>query len=436
MGAGVVGTVVGDDAGIAGLAGSVKDPVVHGLHHSVLIDHFVEAASGVGAGVVGVGVGHLSEGILGGLAGLPLGIEGFSLGLGGGDLLVGVSAVGVGVLSVDEDVAEVYGGIGVVVAVQEHHNVAGAVLGLDGGGITGLAGGIQKPLAVSGGEAVAGVDQRGGLGALVVLVHVGVEGFLVGAVHGLGDGVHVQRTVRGGDVSVSDHVQLAGMLGVVGVKLGGGVFIAVVDGLGVGGSNVVAVELRLQHLHGDALAVAHVDILLQAGVAVEGPFRLEALHSLGVHGFVFLGENEAGLLGGLVQELDLSHGVHGGLQEIVTPGHAVHIILIAQRLGGIKEHAGGHVIIVRVIEVHVAGGVVVVQLRGGVILTVDGHGGDMTGSPGGVQDQKDGQDQNNASADDGVFDVGFAAVCGGLGLCGGALVHAGFQLFFTDFLVF
>ncbi|CAN3994839.1 Thymidylate kinase, partial [Dysosmobacter welbionis] len=110
----VAGALVVNDAGVAGLAGGIEAPVVELRHHLALIDLLIQAAGGVGPGILGVLIGQRGKGVLGGVAGLPLvqDVLGLLRGLGvlGGHIvLIALVILGeLGGLRLDQDVAHVH----------------------------------------------------------------------------------------------------------------------------------------------------------------------------------------------------------------------------------------------------------------------------------------------------------------------------------------
>ena len=449
-----VGALGIDDVGVAGLAAVIEDPLVEGGDHGALGDLGVEAARGVGAGILGVLVGQGCEAVLGGIAALPLGQDliGLGLGLVLAGLELGVIVVGLAVQTVlvhlDQDVTDIHGLDLVPVALVEADHVVGAgALVEEDVGVAGLTGAVKEPVHENAvgvaGLVVAGVAglvvALGQLGQQAALLILGIEavgqglgllqggsGLLLGGIDGVAIGIRGGGGFAGdGDHLVVDVVIVVGVGGVLAVQLVGGVgeAVLIVVHIVLGQDGVLHQLLIGGHAH--ELAVDELQVALGAearalGAVVAVGAGLQGLHGgviVRLHGLV---PAHAGFLGGLAQGLDGGHLLGGLIEEVVIPGAAVvghGALLLLKALAGVQAEVG-EVIVVVADEALVVVDVVVLGLGGGVVLPVDGDGGDVPLGDAGLPDQ--GDDAHHHESDghqqvDGVAALFLLALLGFLG---------------------
>ena len=442
-----------DDAGVAGLTGGIEAPVVELGDHLALGDLGVEAAGGVGAGVLGVLVGQGGEGVLGGLAILPLGQH--VLGLGHGLVLEGleVSLIGLGlgvqgaVVDRKQNVTHVHRVVLIPEAAAEGDHIVGRTgLILHHGGVAGLAGRIEQPLAQSVGE----ISHAGGVGVVGILVGLrqglqaltGLEGGVhgVGLFLGLGHGVglHLVGDLHGVAVGIGGGHGAADAHALIGhLVIGIGIFIVggseVVQGIGqavaVFGSVSLGQHGGFQLLGEDALrhqaAIGHGQIMIEGGVvAGGGHVVLQRLHGAVQFRLQLVRPGEA--IGGrvIVEGLDGGHLLEGLIQEVVEPGLAVFaagISLVPQILRGVQAQEAEVVgvlapkALVYLLEV-------VIDFSGGVLFIPDGNSGstllDDLGLPGQGDNGHDDERHRDGSIDHvaALFRLALLCFAGGLGI--------------------
>ena len=359
--------------------------------------------------------------------------------------------------------ADVDGGILSAEALVEHGNVIGAAA-LNHGAVAALAGAVKQPLTQLGGgvgtllhagiRLVIVVGQSlqvlAGLVASQDLLSQSLGGFLgsgflfLGGLHGLAIGVSGGGGSTQNGNGLIGHAVVAVLVSLVsGVQLGIGVLQAVDVR-----SDIVAVLDNAHQLLGKDLlahegAVGGGEIVFQT-VAVGGSGGLQGLQRGIILGLDVIGIGVSFRGGLLLQLLHGGHLLRGLVQEVVMPGgtglgaqHAggglVHGLAL-QGCAGAQAQVAGDVIVV-VHEVVVAVPVIELHLGGGVLLTVDGHGGGVLGDDVGTPHNGDHHSHCEQHADQGVQAVAaFFFLLPGLLLHGLGIHITGSGLLLTELL--
>ena len=363
-----------DNAAVAHSAAVGKAPVVELRDHLAGVDVLIEAAGGLGAGILGILGGQVGKALLGGLSGLPLVVNPLRLGLG-----LRPALVALGVLGLDEDVADVDHvlvdlldavvalnglGIGVVIVgellVGERQRI-GQGVGIAGGNLVDAQvfpvrlqrGGraeevveivLRVGITILDGDAVEIFLQgvHTGLDALVELIAVG-HGLVIEGGHlleGLEGGVQEELLPGGGAVHVQLLVQRLGgvhkvhEIGAVGAVEGVILLVVVVEEIPVGelqaaggGDHLLHGQIHLLLGEGDGLAVG---VVIGVGLRAVVPG-----HVVGRIGAVAVGV-------GVQERVGLSLGVghrQGGVGEGAAGGGGV--LGIGGGIGGIRDFPGG-----------------------------------------------------------------------------------------------
>ena len=437
---------------------ALKAEGVKFLHHLALGNGIVQTAVGVGAGVLGVLLRQCGKALLGLVAGIKLGQDLLRLFLGGCFGLIGVIAVCIG-LGLDENVADLGGGVVVIVAADKGHNsvaLSGGIL--DHGHVSGLAA-AHKPFLIGTQAAACRTAAEAGLLACVyrvnrvgkALEHILALGFLVGGhdlIGGLlGGGQGLFGNFLGGLFALGLRLNgdLGGFYGVVGVIE---VIIRALKAL------ILLFQLRVGVAQG--FLILTVSLGGKSGLpgSVENDVAVHAVAVVGLKVIVGVGEAHglgvalhAGKIGVDLRQLLFTEGdavfpgvAHkslilldlsiGRLEEIILPGgtllkHGAGLIRSpGQTAAGVQAEDAG-VVAVLVDKGVILVCVVVIQLCGGVGLAVDGGGGGVGIEKAGVEKQDKSDKQHDAHSTQGPVAAALGSfLC--LFLCGqGLLVRSG-----------
>ena len=439
--------LIEDDAHVTRLARGVKAEIVELLHHLALVDVLIQAALGVRAAVLAEGIGQLCEVVLGLAALRPALIDIVDRVLGLLLVVIGIRAVAVAVLGLDEDMADIDGIIGIIIAALEEHDVVAAVLLLHDGHVIGVAVGAVEPVGVHGGaEARAlGVGivrdaRRSGRAVLGLLGgHVcrdgGSEavrimrggGDLVGrglggrhrGVRGLGRGVAV--VVRGifrvgldEVVLIVERIVAVLVLGVARFDLLGRVGVAIVLLLRILRGKLAHLEHVAHDLLGHAVAVGRLEILADGVVLILLGSELDVGKLLVDLVLVVLVERDAGLLGGIAQRRDLHQILLSSVPEIIVPGVKVvadAALLLIERLAGVQLDIG-QIVAVLVAEREVGRAVGVIDLGRGILHIADLQRGARGVKEAGVAEQNGNDEQHDNDRADRPLDLALLALFG------------------------
>ena len=407
----------------------------------------IQAALRVRPAVLAEGIGQLCEVVLGLAALHPALVDivdrVFRLLL----ILVGIRAVAVAVLGLDEDMANIDGIIGIIIAALEEHDVVAAVLLLHDGHVIGVAVGAVEPVGVHGGaearalgvgivrdarrsgRAVLGV--RGGnvgldSGGEAVRIMRG-SGDLVGrglggrhrGVRGLGGRVAVVvRAVLG--ICLHEIVLIAvgvvgvGVLGVAGLDLLGRIGVAVVLLLRILRGKLAQLHHVAHDLLGRAVAVSRLEILADGVVLILLGSELDVGKLLVDLVLVVLVERDAGLLRGIAQCRDLHQVLLGSVPEIIVPGVklvADAALLLIERLAGVQLDIA-QIAAVLVAEREIGGTVGIIDLRRGILHIADLQRGTRCIKEAGVADQNRGDEQHDDDRADRPLDLALLSLFG------------------------
>ena len=449
--------VVFHDAGIARLAALVEAPVVEPGDHLVLVNLLIQAAVGVGAGVVRQLVGQGREALLGGVAVLP-GLEGV-LGL---LLLAGLQllqlglvilglAVQTGGVHLEQNVAHVHGVVIVAGPAVEHQQIDGGAVFHDLG-VALLATLVKHPLG--GGIAAVGAGFGVGIGAdgLIVLGRLGQElaaldllqgrvGGVLGLLQGSGalllgglDGVAVGVLGGGGCAVEGDHLIVGHVEGVlvllivllellVGIRQAVDVVLLI-----VGGDDGILQD-ALEDLLGHVAAVELLEVLalaLTGGLGIGG----QGLHG-GVQLLLHVVVPGDALLGSaLLEHGDLDQALLGGVLEIGVPGHVLghaqqglgHVAeaLLGQGGGVAQAVIGGILVLGNGVIGHM---IEIADLGGGIGFALHGDGGGAPLDHVGVPHQQHSGHQHEHNGNTAIEPVVAALLGPLLRLAGGLGVH-------------
>ena len=352
------------NVGIPHLTAIVKAPRVKGLHHLALGNAGVQAAVGIGAGVLGVFVGQGGEAVLGLIPGQVLAENFLGLGLGirpglvGDGGLAGGGAVYRGALRGDEDMAHIHGMgvlgqalLGVVglvgIEVLLHFLLRGSKAGIDlrvvaAGAIVQVPEGLIVRHRSPGAEVFVDHIFRGAVAVLLgSLLQAGLYGVQL-ILKLLGN---LEAVLLGG--AVYGLIHLPGGQGLLQEILLPGPVLHHAAGLGVQGLGSVQAEV------GGIRAVLAVEILsrqpvvdLQLSVG-QHPVSGGGDHRIGSGLYLFLGAGIAALAGHIVGIAVGGDGGLGGLHSGLHSafrgfGAGVQLLLLLLAVHHQHRHNGCH----------------------------------------------------------------------------------------------